>query len=217
LRGRITLRIASPALVFVAALVLGCGNAASSVSSASASAATTTAAKQSNSAAPSASQAGDGEEKEKEKEKGPPPLAVGDPAPDVTFTLADGKTVPLSSEKGKLVLVYFYPEDETKGCTIEAEGLRDASKDYAAAGIDVFGVSMQGAESHKAFSDKHSLKFPLAVDEEGSIATAFHVPHHKKHAKRQSFLIGKDGKIKALWLDVKPEANASAVLAAAKS
>ncbi len=205
-------RLAATAFASVTALaVAACGDAcgASSASpSASARASAAPPAVTSVTATATASVAG--------VDPGPPPLAAGDAAPDVTFTLADGKTVPLASEKGKFVLVYFYPQDETKGCTIEAEGLRDASKDYQAAGIDVFGVSMQDAASHKKFAEKHELKFPLVVDEDGAVATAFHVPHDKKHAKRQSFLIGKDGKIKGRWLDADPEKNASIVLDAAK-
>ena len=190
------------ALALVGLVVIGCGNEAPASSSASASAAPPRASA-SGSANPAA--------------QAPvlPPLKVGDRAPDVTLTLADGKTVGLSSLKGKLVLVYFYPEDETKGCTIEAESIRDSSKDFEAAGVDVYGVSMQGAESHKSFADKHSLKFALVTDEDGKIATAFHVPHDEKHAKRQSFLIGKDGTIAAEWLDVDPSKHAADVLAAA--
>ncbi|MBL8742169.1 MAG: peroxiredoxin [Myxococcales bacterium] len=144
-------------------------------------------------------------------------LKPGDAAPAVTMTLQDGKKVELASLKDKLVLVYFYPKDDTPGCTVEAQGVRDAWKDFQAAGIDVYGVSTQDAASHQAFIEKHELPFPLVVDEGGAIATAFKVPLKNGNASRQSFLIGKDGKIKAAWPNVVPAEHAATVLAAAKS
>lgn len=144
-------------------------------------------------------------------------LAVGDPAPDVTLKLHDGKEVKLGEQKDKLVLVYFYPKDDTPGCTVEAQGIRDAWSKFQEAGIDVYGVSTQDAASHQSFIDKHSLPFPLVVDEDESVAKAFKVPVSKGFASRQSFLIGKDGKIKAVWPKVNPAEHANAVLDAAKS
>ena len=123
-------------------------------------------------------------------------LKEGDPAPDVTLTLASGSDLTLSSLKGKLVLVYFYPKDDTPGCTIEAKGIKDGWTKFREAGVEVYGVSMQNADSHKAFSDKYSLPYPLVTDEAGKVADAFHVPHNGEFASRQSFLIGKDGTIK---------------------
>jgi peroxiredoxin Q/BCP len=145
------------------------------------------------------------------------PLKVGDAAPDITLTLQDGKAVKLSSLAGKQVLVYFYPKDDTPGCTIEAQGLRDGWADLQASGLEVYGVSGQDAASHQAFIDKHSLPFPLVVDTDGAVSKAFHVPMRGTFAARQSFLIGKDGKIKQVWLEVNPKEHAAAVLAAAKS
>jgi peroxiredoxin Q/BCP len=145
------------------------------------------------------------------------PLKPGDPAPDVALTLHDGKVVKLGSLAGKQVLVYFYPKDDTPGCTIEAQGLRDGWADIQAAGLEVYGVSTQDAESHKAFIDKQKLPFPLVVDIDGAVAKAFRVPMRGSFASRQSFLIGKDGKIKQVWLDVDPKEHAAAILAAAKS
>lgn len=145
------------------------------------------------------------------------PLAAGDAAPDITLKLHDGKEVRLSSLQGKQVLVYFYPKDDTPGCTIEAQGIRDGWADMQAAGLQVYGVSMQDADSHKAFIDKYSLPFPLVVDTDGAVAKAFRVPTKLTFAARQSFLIGKDGKIKQVWLDVNPKEHAAAILTAAKS
>ena len=142
------------------------------------------------------------------------PLKVGDPAPEVSFTLHDGRGVALSSLRGKRVLVYFYPKDDTPGCTVEAQGLRDRAADLAAAGIEVYGVSTQDADSHKAVIDKHQLPFPLVVDGDGKVAAAFRVPVSSRgFAARQSFLVGKDGALEAVWLDVDPSTHAADVLA----
>ncbi len=145
------------------------------------------------------------------------PLKVGDAAPAIKLALHDGTTVDLASLKDKLVLVYFYPKDDTPGCTIEAQGVRDAWGDFQAAGVTVYGVSTQDAGSHKSFIDKHSLPFPLVVDEGGLVAKAFGVPLKNGLSARQSFLIGKDGRIKAVWPEVSPADHAKEVLAAAKS
>jgi len=144
-------------------------------------------------------------------------LKPGDAAPDLTFKLHDGKEVKLSSLQGKQVLLYFYPKDDTPGCTVQAEGLRDGWSDIQSAGVEVFGVSTQGAESHQAFIDKYKLPFPLVVDEDGAVARAFHVPLRNQYAARQSFLIGKDGKIKQVWPEVDPKEHAASVIAASKS
>ena len=144
-------------------------------------------------------------------------LKVGDAAPDVTMKLTDGKEVKLSSLSGKQVLVYFYPKDDTQGCTIEANGIKDGWEKFQAAGIEVYGVSAQDAESHKAFAEKNGLPFPLVVDEGGKVAEAFKVPAKSGYYARQSFLVGADGKIKKVWLDVDPSAHADSVLTAAKS
>lgn len=141
------------------------------------------------------------------------PLKAGDAAPKITLRLHDDKQVDLASTGNKLVLVYFYPKDETKGCTIEAEGIRDAWDKFRAAGIDVYGVSTQDAASHQAFIEKHDLPFPLVVDGE-AVAQAFGVPLSNGMAARQSFLL-RNGKVIASWLDVDPAEHASSVLAAA--
>lgn len=141
-------------------------------------------------------------------------LAVGSPAPALTLQLHDGRSLELSSLHGKYVLVYFYPKDDTKGCTIEANGIKDAWARFQAAGIEVFGVSTQDAASHQAFIDKYDLPFPLVVGGE-AVARAFGVPLKNGLAERQSFLIGKDGKIVAVWPSVDPSEHAEAVLKAA--
>jgi peroxiredoxin Q/BCP len=148
----------------------------------------------------------------------PANLKEGDVAPDVEMALQDGRKVKLSSLKGQLVAVYFYPKDQTTGCTIEADNFRDRFADLKSAGITVIGVSAQDAASHKAFIDKEKLPFDLAIDEDKSMAKAFGVPMIGPGLhSRQTFLIGKDGTIKKIWREVKPKDHADEVLTAAKA
>jgi thioredoxin-dependent peroxiredoxin len=143
-------------------------------------------------------------------------LKEGDDAPKVTFTLQDGKTVALDSLKGKQVAVYFYPKDDTPGCTVEAQGIRDQWEAFEKAGIQVFGVSMQDAASHSAFIEKHKLPFDLVVDPDQSVPKAFGVPvRDGQYAARHTFLIGADGKIKRVWREVNPKEHAKDLLDAA--
>jgi thioredoxin-dependent peroxiredoxin len=143
-------------------------------------------------------------------------LEVGSDAPNVTFTLQDGKTVALSSLKGKQVAVYFYPKDDTPGCTVEAQGIRDQWEAFEKAGVEVYGVSRQDAASHTAFIEKHKLPFDLAVDTDGSLTQAFGVPvSGGQFAARHTFLIGADGKIKQIWRNVTPAEHAKQLLEAA--
>lgn len=145
-----------------------------------------------------------------------PELKAGDDAPALTLTLQDGKTVPLKSLLGKQVVVYFYPKDDTPGCTVEAQGIRDQWDAFQAAGIQVFGVSMQDAASHTAFIEKHQLPFDLVVDADHSVAKAFGVPvTGGQFAARHTFLIGQDGKIKRVWREVTPKEHAKELLEAA--
>jgi thioredoxin-dependent peroxiredoxin len=143
-------------------------------------------------------------------------LKVGDDAPNVSFTLQDGKTVSLASLKGKQVAVYFYPKDDTPGCTVEAQGIRDQWEAFEKAGIQVFGVSMQDAASHTAFIEKHKLPYDLVVDPDQSVPKAFGVPvSGGQYAARHTFLIGADGKIKRVWREVNPKDHAKELLDAA--
>jgi thioredoxin-dependent peroxiredoxin len=143
-------------------------------------------------------------------------LKAGDDAPNVTFTLQDGKSVSLASLKGKQVAVYFYPKDDTPGCTVEAQGIRDQWEAFEKAGIQVFGVSMQDAASHSAFIEKHKLPFDLVVDPDQAVPKAFGVPvSGGQYAARHTFLIGADGKIKRVWREVNPKEHAKELLDAA--
>ena len=123
---------------------------------------------------------------------------VGDKAPLVTGKNQDGKTWKLADHIGKqVVLLYFYPKDETPGCTKQACGLRDRMGDLKKQKVEVIGVSFDSSESHKQFIAKHNLNFPLLADTDGKIADAFGVRREtgKNMARRASFLIGLDGKI----------------------
>src|SRR5688572_8529906 len=123
--------------------------------------------------------------------------AVGDQAPLVSGLNQDGKEWKLADATGKkAVLLYFYPKDETPGCTKEACGLRDSMGDLQKADVEVVGVSFDTAESHKSFIAKHNLNFALIADTDGKVADAYGARMvDKARARRVSFLIGKDGKI----------------------
>lgn len=130
----------------------------------------------------------------------PAPAAVpkpGDKAPLVTGKDQDGKTWKLENSLGKkIVLLYFYPKDDTPGCTKEACGFRDQMDAFKKDKVEVIGVSFDSEESHKQFIAKHNLNFSLLADTDGKIADAFgvRVPNGNK-ARRVSFLVGLDGKI----------------------
>ena len=101
------------------------------------------------------------------------PLRAGDPAPDFSATTTEGKRVSLADYRGRKLVLYFYPRDDTPGCTKQACSLRDHSADLAAKGAAVLGVSTQGEESHRAFTRKFSLNFPLLADTDGAVGRAY--------------------------------------------
>jgi peroxiredoxin Q/BCP len=141
-------------------------------------------------------------------------LPVGTPAPDVAAPNQDGKLIRISDFKGKPVLVYFYPKDDTPGCTKEACTLRDDYARFTKAGAVILGVSRQDAESHKAFRAKYHIPFDLLTDKDGDFAKAFGVETMAIIGlhKRQSVLIGADGKVLKFFTDVDPEAHSAEVL-----
>ena len=122
---------------------------------------------------------------------------VGETAPNVEGKDQDGKTWKLADQAGKsAVLLYFYPKDDTPGCTKEACGFRDSMADLQKSNVQVVGVSFDSAESHKEFIAKHHLNFPLIADTDGKIADAFGVRRADRNvARRVSFLIDRNGKI----------------------
>ena len=123
---------------------------------------------------------------------------AGDAAPRIEGKDQDGKTWKLADHLGKhVVLLYFYPKDETPGCTKQAGAQRDRMGDLKQQKVEVIGVSFDSSESHQKFIAKHNLNFPLLADTDGKIADAFGVRREpgKNMARRASFLIGLDGKI----------------------
>lgn len=126
------------------------------------------------------------------------PLMVGDKAPDFTGHDQDGNKWKLKDKLGReIVLLYFYPKDDTRGCTAEACGLRDRISDFNRVGATVVGVSRDSAKSHKDFIFKYELNFPLLADVDGKISKAYgaQMGDNDKMDRRVSFLIGLDGRI----------------------
>ena len=103
------------------------------------------------------------------------PLRAGDPAPEFTGTLTNGTRVSLRDYRGKKLVMYFYPMDDTPGCTKQACSLRDHNAELAARGAAILGVSTQGEESHRKFTEKHKLNFPLLADTDGAVGRAYGV------------------------------------------
>jgi peroxiredoxin Q/BCP len=146
-----------------------------------------------------------------------PQLKAGDDAPALSAKASNGTQVDLAALKGKTVVVYFYPKDDTPGCTKEANGFKDSFTQLTEKDIVVIGVSEQDDASHQAFTQKYELPFALVADTDGKIANAFGVPVTNGHAARMSFLIGKDGKIKKVYPKVNPEAHTQEILTDATS
>ena len=143
-------------------------------------------------------------------------LAVGADVPDVSAVAQDGKTVKLRALKGKPVIVYFYPKDDTTGCTIEAKGIRDQYSELNSRAV-VLGVSTDTSESHKAFADKYNLPFQLLDDSGHALVTAFGVPVTSGHAKRVTFVIDAAGKVRKVFPNVNPDGHAAELLEALKT
>jgi peroxiredoxin Q/BCP len=151
-------------------------------------------------------------------------LKPGDPAPQFRATAVggkygDGREVSLGDFKGQTVVLYFYPKDDTPGCTAQACALRDGWPQFAEK-AELFGVSVDPAKSHAKFIAKHSLPFPLLSDESHAIVESYGVwveksMYGKKYmgAERSTFVIGPDGKIRAILRKVKPEEHAGQLLA----
>ena len=139
------------------------------------------------------------------------PLAEGGPAPDFDVHASDGAQLSLASLKGKSVVVYFYPKDETPGCTTEACSFRDAWKSLSKMGVVLIGVSGDTDQSHRDFADHHQLPFHLVSDADGKLASAFGVPFKGGYAARQSFVIGPDGKLKKIYRHVDVNLHAAQI------
>jgi peroxiredoxin Q/BCP len=148
-------------------------------------------------------------------------LKEGDKAPAFTTTANGGGTVSLSDFKGQPVVLYFYPKDDTPGCTKEACAFRDLYADFKKKGAVILGVSIDSVKAHDKFAGKFKLPFTLLADENKEIVQAYGVWGEKVFMGRKylgthrlTFLIGPDGRIKKIWPNVKPEEHAQEVLEA---
>ncbi|MBD3761738.1 peroxiredoxin [Sphingomonadaceae bacterium G21617-S1] len=151
-------------------------------------------------------------------------LKEGDKAPEVKLDLPDGSATSVTEQAGKILVLYFYPKDDTPGCTTEAQSFTALADDFARAGATIIGVSKDSAARHKKFIDKYGLKIALASDNDGAVCEAFGTWIEKSLYGRQymgidraTFLIGKDGRIAKIWRKVKVKGHAEAVLAAAQA
>ena len=147
-------------------------------------------------------------------------LKVGDRAPDFEALTTDGTQARLRDTKGKPVVLFFYPKDDTPGCTKEACGFRDLHADFRKKGALVWGVSVDPVTAHQKFTTKFQLPVPLIADTDKSIVTAYGVWGEKVFMGRKymgtnrvTFLIGADGRIQHIWTTVKPETHPAEVLA----
>ncbi len=146
-------------------------------------------------------------------------LNVGDPFPNFSLKNQDEETVTLADLKGKKAVLYFYPKDDTSGCTAEACGFRDGMPNFEGTGI--YGISPDDAKSHRKFIEKYDLNFPLLVDEDHRLAEELGLwvektLYGKKYMgiDRTTYLLDEEGKIAQIWAKVKPEGHAEEVRAA---
>ena len=149
-------------------------------------------------------------------------LAVGDIAPDFDLPSDDATHVQLSSLKGQKVVLYFYPKDDTSGCTKEAIGFTEAAADFEKSGAKILGVSKDTVAKHAKFRDKHNLGVTLLSDAEGDVCERYGVWVQKQMygktymgIERATFLIDEDGKIAQIWRKVRVPGHVEAVLEAA--
>lgn len=146
-------------------------------------------------------------------------LEVGASAPEFTTITDSGESVSLSDFAGKYVVLYFYPKDDTPGCTKEACAFRDAQSDFTKRGVVVLGVSPDDEKSHAKFRDKYSLNFPLLTDPEHKIADQFGAWREKNMygkksmgVQRSTYILDREGKVAKLWKRVSVDGHDKAVL-----
>ena len=154
----------------------------------------------------------------------PKVVSEGEPAPDFTLTSDAGENVSLSDFRGKPVVLYFYPKDDTPGCTAQACGIRDAYAEFDRAGAVVLGVSPDAAAKHVKFREKYGLPFTLLADPEHEVAERYGVWGEKRYrgrtylgVTRTTFLVSPDGTVARVMRNVKPETHADDVLASLAS
>ena len=148
-------------------------------------------------------------------------IEEGKPAPDFELPSDSGETIKLSALRGKPVVLYFYPKDDTPGCTTQACGIRDAYGEFERAGAVVLGISPDDESSHGKFKDKYELPFALLADTDHSVSEQYGVWGEKNFGgktfmgvNRSTFVIGADGNVTSVMYDVKPATHADDVLAA---
>lgn len=146
-------------------------------------------------------------------------LKEGDKAPDFSLPSDGGKIISLADYKGKKVVLYFYPKDDTPGCTKESCAFRDNLTDFNKVGIEVIGVSKDSVKKHDKFKEKHSLNFPLISDEDGELCEKYGVwveknMYGRKYMgiERSTFLIDENGVIRNIWRKVKVTGHVEEVL-----
>ncbi len=151
-------------------------------------------------------------------------LAVGDQAPEFTLPRDGGGSVSLSTFGGRPVVLYFYPKDDTSGCTAEAIAFTELADEFAKAGAEIIGMSPDSVKSHDKFAGKHNLSITLASDEEKTVLSAYGVWKEKSMygrtymgVERTTFLIDRAGRIAAIWRKVKVPGHAEAVLNAVRA
>jgi peroxiredoxin Q/BCP len=142
----------------------------------------------------------------------------GQQLPDVEFVTEGGEKLSAGDLEGETTVLYFYPKDDTPGCTKEACAFRDRMPDYERAAIRVYGVSLDSPESHRRFREKYNLNFPLLTDEGGRAADALGVLRESgKSANRVTFLLDSNGRIARVYPEVSPETHADEILEDAAS
>ena len=151
-------------------------------------------------------------------------IEEGQPAPEFELKAESGETVKLSDLRGKQVVLYFYPKDDTPGCTTQACGIRDAYGEFEREGAVVLGVSPDDEASHVKFKKKYDLPFTLLADEDHQVADEYGVWGEKKYmgrtylgVARSTFVIAEDGTVKKVFPNVKPATHANDVLATLRS
>lgn len=141
-------------------------------------------------------------------------LKPGDPAPDFHARTHTGDLVSLAEQRGKRVLIWFYPKADTPGCTAEGCAFRDLAAEFAKRDTLVYGVSFDEEEDNAAFAAKHSFPFTLLCDTDREVALAYHacMGPEDGYAERYSFLVDEDGRIAKVWTKVEPRTHAQQVL-----
>ena len=136
----------------------------------------------------------------------------GETLPDLKLTTESGEHVGTGELTGQKTVLFFYPKDDTPGCTKEACAFRDRMEDYGEAGIQVYGVSLDSPESHREFRQKYDLNFPLLTDEGGRAAETLGVLGDRGTARRVTFLLDPEGRISKIYPEVTPQTHAEEIL-----